>query len=340
MRRLILTLLLTLSGAAHAQVVPVYRPPAATTWGVPLRPGGAATPAFRPVVPTFRPSPMSPSAGIRVAEPPPAPLFPVHVEPRVVDGEGAPLPSIGPAIPSLALPPASAGMVRPVAPVDPLAPLALPTYGAPQPLPPPVVLKPPVSTAPVFAAPAYGPPVSAAPQVFGPPISAASPAYGPPTQAGAAAGAWLSGAGPQPAPAPLVPRPPVNYSGWDTQPLRARSRLAAERSLWCGPGCTRQRAGQFSRGAWASETEVGPGETMPEDPKVWEATSSRCRAPGCRREAAAAVGEDGTWRIELYRPETAATSAERSWDQSVPPPRGNTAQEAINRAIQKRRDSK
>jgi hypothetical protein len=31
MRRLILSLLLTVCGAAHAQVVPVYRPPAAPT---------------------------------------------------------------------------------------------------------------------------------------------------------------------------------------------------------------------------------------------------------------------------------------------------------------------
>ena len=146
MRRMILTLLLTLCGAAHAQVVPVYRPPAASTWGVPLRPGSAAAPTFRPVVPTFRRAPP-------VAEP--APL------PRFVGPSGQPVTTIGapsgvrqpdcfpvetrtlalPPIPGLGLP-EGGGPVRPatvVAPVQPVSPPPVtfgppaPTWGVPQP---------------------------------------------------------------------------------------------------------------------------------------------------------------------------------------------------------------
>jgi len=149
MRRLILSLLLTVCGAAHAQVVPVYRPPAAPTWGVPLRPGpsaGTGAPAFRPAAPTFRPV-------LPVAEPAPPPRF--------VGPAGQPVPTIGapsdvrqpdcfpvetgtlalPPMPGLELP-AGGTPARPatiVAPVQPVSPAPItfgppaPTWGVPQP---------------------------------------------------------------------------------------------------------------------------------------------------------------------------------------------------------------
>lgn len=304
MRVLFLILSLFLPVSAWAQPAPAsaWRP----TFTTPRAPTWGVPARGAAPAPVFAPAPVPRVLpGVPVAiPPPPATVGPVQPAPYFNPLTGEAVPSIGlPGVPGLGLPPPSSGFARPVQPVTTVDPVAPVTFG------------PPSTLAPV------------------------TPTFGPPTRAADAAAGWLSGETPQPSPAPLRPRPPVQYPGFDEQPLRRQSQIAAERSLWCGPGCSRQRAGQFSRGAWASEADVTPDQEMPANPRTYEATSSRCRVPGCGRVSSAAVGTDGTWRIEMYRPETVVRSAERSWDESVPAP-GPTAREAINRANARRLNGK
>ena len=92
MRLLLFSLLSLLSVPAAAQVTPIFRAPAAPTWGVPSR---AAPPAgaFRVVVPEFRPA-GSPGAGVRVPPPTPSMAGPPP-PPSYVGASGAPVPTIG-----------------------------------------------------------------------------------------------------------------------------------------------------------------------------------------------------------------------------------------------------
>jgi hypothetical protein len=123
------------------------------------------------------------------------------------------------------------------------------------------------------------------------------------------------------------PVPPVRYGNWNNATLRQRAQVAADKSLRCGPNCKKDRAGTFGRGAWESD---------PKNPHViYEAHSIRCRAPGCGRVATAAIGADGKWLLNTYKPETTRNSAERDERASVPPPTGrdrNVARDALFRA--------
>ena len=132
-------------------------------------------------------------------------------------------------------------------------------------------------------------------------------------------------------PLPSLPRPLLEKrEGESLRNFSQRlSRFGLDRVCPSGGNCPRNNdrldVKVFMRGAWASTSDAEMREGKPHT--VYDATSTRCGAPGCKAVSEGAVGTDGSQRVEAYQKTTGPRVFE-SGTQVLP----GTAAEAVRKA--------